>query len=85
MLSLKGGTPGICGAFDFSEEFLIKIPTVGLQNLGKSDQISPTFQGLAWFSDEKRGDIIDNPHNPHKVRCVCKLLFLSQILQHLVF
>ena len=34
--------PGICGAFDFSEEFLVKIPTVGPQNLVKSDQISPT-------------------------------------------
>ena len=36
-----GGTPGICGAFDFSEKFLVKIPTVGPQNLVKSDQISP--------------------------------------------
>ena len=36
-----GVTPGICGAFDFSEEFLVKIPTVGPQNLVKSDQISP--------------------------------------------
>ena len=26
------GTPRICGAFDFSEEVLIKIPTVGHQN-----------------------------------------------------
>ena len=34
--------PGICWAFDFSEEFLVKIPTVGPQNLVKSDQISPT-------------------------------------------
>ena len=41
-----GGTPGICGAFDFSEEFLIKIPTVGFQNLVKSDQIYPTFLHL---------------------------------------
>ena len=37
----EGGTPGICAAFDFSEEFLVKIPTVGPQNLVKSDQISP--------------------------------------------
>ena len=36
-----GGTPGICGAFDFSEEFLVKIPIVGPQHLVKSDQISP--------------------------------------------
>ena len=36
-----GVTSGICGAFDFSEEFLVKIPTVGAQNLVKSDQISP--------------------------------------------
>ena len=36
-----GGIPGISGAFDFSEEFFIKIPTVGPQNLVKSDQISP--------------------------------------------
>ena len=41
MLSPRGGTLGICGAFDFSEEFLVKIPTVGPQNLAKSDQISP--------------------------------------------
>ena len=44
-----GGTPGICGAFDFSEEFLVKIPTVGPQNLVKSDQISP---GVPSFSIE---------------------------------
>ena len=37
-----GVNPGICWAFDFSEEFLVKIPTVGPQNLVKSDQISPT-------------------------------------------
>ena len=24
-----GGDPGRCGAFDFSEEFLVKIPTMG--------------------------------------------------------
>ena len=28
----EGGTPGICGAFDFSEDFLVKVPTVGPQN-----------------------------------------------------
>ena len=28
----EGGTPGIRGAFDFSEEVLVKIPTVGPQN-----------------------------------------------------
>ena len=39
-----GGTPGICGAFDFSEEFLVKIPIVGPQNLVKSDQITPGVQ-----------------------------------------
>ena len=46
MLSLRGGgggTPGICGEFDFPEEFLDKIPTVGPQNLVKSDQISPPW------------------------------------------
>ena len=42
MLSPRGGgTPGRCGAFDFSEEFLVKISTMGPQNLVKSDQISP--------------------------------------------
>ena len=41
MLSPRGGGGGLCGAFDFSEEFLVKIPTVGTQNLVKSDQISP--------------------------------------------
>ena len=40
------GTPGICGAFDFSEEFLVKIPTVGPQNWVKSDQISPPFPSI---------------------------------------
>ena len=35
MLSPRGGTLGICGAFDFSEEFLVKIPIVGPQNLVK--------------------------------------------------
>ena len=43
MLSPREGTPGICGAFDFSEEFLVKIPTMGPQNLVKSDQISPPW------------------------------------------
>ena len=33
-----GGTLGRCGAFDFSEDFLVKIPTIGPQNLVKSDQ-----------------------------------------------
>ena len=42
----EGGTPGICGAFDFSEEFLVKIPTVGPQNWVKSDQISPPFPSI---------------------------------------
>ena len=37
-----GGGAGICGAFDFSEEFLVKIPTVGPQNMVKYDQIAPT-------------------------------------------
>ena len=41
-----GGTPGICGAFDFSEEFLVKIPTVGPQNWVKSEQISPPFPSI---------------------------------------
>ena len=40
------GTPGICKKIDFSEECLVKIPTVGPQNVVKSDQISPTFQRL---------------------------------------
>ena len=39
----EGGTPGICGAFDFSQEFLVIIPTVGPKYLVKSDQISPTW------------------------------------------
>ena len=36
----------ICGAFDFSEEFLVKILTVGPQNWVKSDQISPPFPSI---------------------------------------
>ena len=35
------GEGGICGAFDFSEEFWVKILTVGPQKLVKSDQKSP--------------------------------------------
>ena len=50
MLSPRGGggrgTPGICGAFDFSEEFLVKIPTVGPQTLVKSDQIFPGVRSI---------------------------------------
>ena len=52
MLSPSGGggggvgNPGICGAFDFSEEFLVKISTVGPQNLVKSDQISPGVRSI---------------------------------------
>ena len=46
MLSPRGGTLGICGVFDFSEEFLVKIPTMGPHNLVRSDQIFPTFQPL---------------------------------------
>ena len=36
-------------AYDFSEGFLVKIAIVGLQNLVKSDQISPTYQCLIFF------------------------------------
>ena len=36
----------ICGAFDFSEEVLVKMPTVGPQNLVKSDQISPGVRSI---------------------------------------
>ena len=46
-----GGTPGIRGAFDFSEEFFIKIPTVGPQNWVKSDQISAPFPSI-YIKDE---------------------------------
>ena len=63
-----GGIPGMCGAFDFSEEFVIKIPIVGPQNLVKSDQISPTFQHLI-FWQKASWSVINNPHNPNKVRC----------------
>jgi len=39
MLSPREGTPGICGAFDFSGEFLVKIPTIEPQNLVNLNQI----------------------------------------------
>jgi len=45
MLSPREGTLGICRAFDFSGEFLVKIPTMGPQNLVKPDQISPPCIG----------------------------------------
>ena len=35
-----GGTPGICGAFDFFEEFFIKTPNLGSKKWFKSGQIS---------------------------------------------
>ena len=41
-----GGGAGICGAVDFSEEFLVKISTVGPQNWVKSDQMSPPFPSI---------------------------------------
>jgi len=47
MLSPREGTPGICGAFDFSEELLVKIPTMEPQNLVKSDQISPPWGSIS--------------------------------------
>ena len=48
MLSPRGGggTLSKCGAFDFSEEFLVKIPTVGPKTLVKSDQISPGVRSI---------------------------------------
>ena len=45
------GTPGIFGAFDFSEEFLVKFPTMGPQNLVKLDQKSSTFQRFVMKSE----------------------------------
>ena len=42
----EGGGGGICGAFDLSEQVLVNILTMGPPNLVKSDQISPTIQGL---------------------------------------
>ena len=36
---------------DFSEEYLVKIPTVGPQNLVKSDQISPGVRSI-YIEDE---------------------------------
>ena len=38
----KGGDPRHMWGIDFSEEFLVKTPTVGPPNLVKSNQISPT-------------------------------------------
>ena len=66
-----GETLVICGAFDFSEEFLVKFPPVGSQNLVKSDQYLPPSNTL--FSDEKRVGINNNPLNPHNVRCYINL------------
>jgi len=36
-------TTAICGVFDFSEEFLIKIPITGSKKCVKSNQISLTW------------------------------------------
>ena len=38
-----GGTLGLYGAFDFSQDFLAKIPIVGPKNLIKSDEVSPPW------------------------------------------
>jgi len=61
MLSQRGINMGICGAFDFSENILVKIPTIGPPKWVKSDQISPAhtlkLQASAHF---KRG-IISHP------------------------
>ena len=49
VLSPRGGGTlqlGRCGAFDFSEGFLVKIPTVGPPKLVKSDQISPGVSSI---------------------------------------
>ena len=54
MLSPGGGGGGggvpraymYVGAFDFPEEFLVKIPTVGPKNLVKSDQIYRGVQAV---------------------------------------
>ena len=46
MLSPKGGgggTPGICGAFDFSEEFFGQNPHRGAPKLGQIRSNIPTF------------------------------------------
>ena len=50
MLSLRGST-GICGAFDFSKTFWIKIPTTWPPKEVKSDQRSPpgTCDDVIWF------------------------------------
>ena len=39
----------------------------------KFGQIRSFPPSNAWFSDEKQVDIINNPHNPHKVRCSINL------------
>ena len=48
-----GWCSGICGAFDFSEEFLVKIPTLGLEKVVKSDQISPPWKVLGFNNNQK--------------------------------
>ena len=50
MLSLRGST-GICGAFDFSKTFWIKIPTTWPPKQAKSAQRSPlgTCDDVIWF------------------------------------
>ena len=68
MLSPSGGTPVICGTFDFLEEFLVKSPLWGPKIC--SNQIKYPPPSNAWFLDEKRVDIINNPN---KVRCSINL------------
>ena len=52
MLSPKGGggSQAYVGHLTFQKNFqMVKIPSVGPQNLVKSDQISPTFQPLIFW------------------------------------
>jgi len=44
MLSLGGGGPGKCGAFDFLEEFFIKTPHPGVKKMVQIRSNLPTLE-----------------------------------------
>ena len=72
MLSSSGGDPGhMWGIWLFQKNFWWKSLQWGLKIWSNQTKYPP--RSNAWFSYEKQVDIINNPHNPHEVRCSINL------------
>ena len=76
-----GGTPGICGAIDFSEESLVKIVTMGPKIW--SNQIKYPPPSNAWFSNKASWYYQQSMYNTHKVRCSINLYWKWVVRSHL--